>query len=90
MPTVRKIDIPDSKLCKEITELVRNTESELLFNHSSRVYFFGAQTGVRRGLQFDRELLYAGAMFHDMGLTDQHSSKTNRFEVDSANTRATS
>lgn len=85
MTKIETTGIPDSKLCKEITELVRNTESELLFNHSSRVYYFGALTGERRGLRFDRELLYAGAMFHDMGLTRQHSSRTERFEVDGAN-----
>ena len=28
---IRSIDIPDSKLCRRITELVRDTESELLF-----------------------------------------------------------
>lgn len=38
------------------TELVRDTETELLFNHSSRVCYFGALTGLRRGLQFDREM----------------------------------
>src|SRR5918996_4131418 len=83
---IEGIATPDSKLCNEITELVRDTESDLLFNHSSRVYYFAALTGVRRGLQFDRELLYAGAMFHDMGLTPRHSSQTERFEVDGANT----
>jgi hypothetical protein len=82
---IRSIDIPDSKLCRRITELVRDTESDLLFNHSSRVYCFAALTGLRRGLTFDRELLYAGAMFHDMGLTSRHSSRTERFEVDGAN-----
>lgn len=86
MTMIEGIDIPDSSLCKEITGLVRDTESELLFNHSSRVYYFGALTGLRRGLQFDPELLYAGAMFHDMGLTHRHSSRTERFEVDGANT----
>ena len=86
MATIEGISVPDSKLCKEITELVRGSESELLFNHSSRVYYFGALTGLRRRLQFDRELLYAGAMFHDMGLTPRHSSQTERFEVDGANT----
>jgi HD domain len=82
---IRSIDIPDSKLCRRITELVRDAESDLLFNHSSRVYCFAALTGLRRGLTFDRELLYAGAMFHDMGLTPRHSSRTERFEVDGAN-----
>jgi hypothetical protein len=86
MTTIEGIGIPDSKLCKKITELVRDTETELLFNHSSRVYCFGALTGLRRGLPFDRELLYAGAMFHDMGLTPRYRSQTERFEVDSANT----
>ncbi|MDB5576728.1 MAG: Metal dependent phosphohydrolase [Bradyrhizobium sp.] len=79
------IGVPDSKLAREITALVRDTESLLLFHHSSRVYYWGALAGKRRGLKFDAELLYAGAMFHDMGLTHQHSSHTERFEVDGAN-----
>src|SRR6202795_422906 len=79
------IRIPDSKLAREIMELVRDTEPPLLFHHSSRVYYWGALAGKRRGLRFDPELLYAGAMFHDMGLTHQHSSADERFEVDGAN-----
>ena len=80
-----RIRIPDSKLAREITGLVRDTESPLLFHHSSRVYYWAALAGRRRGLRFDPELLYAGAMFHDMGLTHQHSSPNERFEVDGAN-----
>jgi HD domain len=80
-----RIRIPNSKLAREITELVRDTESPLLFHHSSRVYYWGALAGRRRELKFDPELLYAGAMFHDMGLTHQHSSSNERFEVDGAN-----
>ncbi len=79
------ISIPDTKLARGVTELVRDTASELLFNHSSRVYYFGAIAGQQKGLKFDRELLYTGAMFHDMGLTHQHSSADERFEVDGAN-----
>jgi HD superfamily phosphodiesterase len=77
--------IPDSRLAREATELVRDTESPLLFNHSTRVYYFGSLAGQRRGLKFDLELLYISAMFHDMGLTPQYSSKSDRFEVDGAN-----
>ena len=76
----------DSRLAREIMELVRDTEPPLLFHHSSRVYYWGALAGKRRELEFDAELLYAGAMFHDMGLTHQHSTAHERFEVDSANT----
>jgi hypothetical protein len=79
------VGIPDSQLAREITEFIRDTESNLLFNHSSRVYCFGALAGRRRGLKFDAELLYAGAMFHDIGLVPAYSSKTDRFEVDGAN-----
>ncbi|MGU3539835.1 HD domain-containing protein [Methylobacterium sp. A54F] len=77
--------VPDSALAKAITEFVRDTETELLFNHSSRVYQFGALAGVHRGLSFDRELLYAGAMFHDLGLMPDYRSAEERFEVDGAN-----
>lgn len=76
--------VPDSSLARAITAFIRDSETELLFNHSSRVYQFGALAGLRRGLTFDRELLYAGAMFHDLGLMPDHSSATERFEVDGA------
>jgi HD domain len=79
------ITIPDSKLSDEITQFIRDTETTLLFNHSSRVYYFGALAGQRRGFKFDAELLYAGAMFHDMGLVPAYSSDADRFEVDGAN-----
>ena len=83
--SLEEVKIPDTKLAREITQLVRDTESPLLFHHSSRVYYFGALAGKRQGLRFDPELLYAGAMFHDMGLTKKHGSNTERFEVDGAN-----
>ncbi|MFM0061066.1 HD domain-containing protein [Paraburkholderia phytofirmans] len=79
------IQIPDSKLAREATELVRDTESELLFSHSVRVYFWGALLGQRRGLVFDPELLYVAALFHDIGLTSIYGESQLRFEVDGAN-----
>jgi hypothetical protein len=79
------IRIPDSKMARDATQLVRDTEPDLLFNHSTRVFLFGALTGERKNLKYDAELLYIGAMFHDMGLVPRYSSKTERFEVDGAN-----
>jgi len=79
------IAVPKSKLAGEITEFIRDTESTLLFNHSSRVYYFGALAGERLGLKFNAELLYAGAMFHDVGLVPAYRSVADRFEVDGAN-----
>lgn len=79
------ITVPDSSLAREITDYIRATEGDLLFHHSSRVYLWGALAGMRRGLKFDLELLYAGAMFHDVGLTREYSGSSIRFEVDGAN-----
>jgi hypothetical protein len=83
--SLQSIEVPTTRLTKEITEFIRDNEPDLLFNHSSRVYYFAALAGVRRNLNFDRELLYAGAMFHDIGLVPRFSSAGDRFEVDGAN-----
>jgi HD domain len=83
--SIAGIVIPDTPLVREITEYIRDTEDELLFNHSRRVFLFGALQGRRRGLQPDPELLYAGAMFHDIGLTEAYRTSMLRFEVDGAN-----
>ena len=83
--SIAEVAVPDGRLARRITEFVRDTEPDLLFHHSSRVYHFGAMAGKRRGLAFDPELLYAGAMFHDIGLIPAHSSPDERFEVDGAN-----
>jgi hypothetical protein len=64
------VKIPDSKMARDLTQLIRDTESDLLFHHSSRVYLFGALTGPRTGLKYDPEFLYVGAMFNYIGLTE--------------------
>jgi hypothetical protein len=79
------IKIPDSKMVHDLTQLIRDTESDLLFHHSTRVYLFGALTGQRKGLTYEPELLYVGAMFHDIGLTEAYRDSQLRFEVDGAN-----
>jgi hypothetical protein len=78
------VRIPDSKLAREAAELVRSYEDEMLFNHSVRVYVFGALKGIREMLKFDSELLYVAALFHDLGLVDHYHTETKRFEVDGA------
>ena len=85
MNDIPSVKIPDSKLAREVTQLIRDTESELLFSHSIRVYFWGALAGKRKGLVFDPELLYVAAMFHDLGLTSVFRESQLRFEVDGAN-----
>ena len=83
--TIAGIAIPDSTLARDATALVRDIEPDLLYHHSLRVFVFGSLQGRRRGLVYDPELLYIGAMFHDVGLVEGHRSAHNRFEVDGAN-----
>jgi HD superfamily phosphodiesterase len=83
------VTLPDSVLVREATEFVRDTETPLLFNHSSRVFCFASLAGRDRDLTFDSELLYVGAMFHDVSLVPQYSSSGDRFEVDGANAART-
>ncbi|MGW0523167.1 HD domain-containing protein [Crossiella sp. NPDC003009] len=82
------LTVPDSALAAEATELVRDLTDDLLYHHSRRVYHFGALRGEHRSLTFDRELLYVGAMFHDLGLTERHRQSRQRFEIDGADDAA--
>jgi hypothetical protein len=77
--------IPDSRLAKEASAILREYSTDLLFNHSMRVYLFAAEQGRQQGLHFEPELLYVAAAFHDLGLTKQFASPHDRFEVDGAN-----
>jgi hypothetical protein len=77
--------IPDSSLANEAAAVLREYSTDLLFNHSMRVYLFAAEQGRQQHLRFDPELLYIAASFHDLGLTKKFSSPNDRFEVDGAN-----
>ena len=78
------VTVPDTKLAREATELVRERTSDLVYHHSRRVYWWGSLQGRNRGLSYDPELLYIGAMFHDLGLNEEFRRSGRRFEVDSA------
>src|SRR5215471_3580040 len=77
--------IPDSLLAEEATDILREYSTDLLFNHSIRVYLFAAEHGPQQQLRFDPECLYVAAAFHDLSLIKKFSSQNERFEVDGAN-----
>src|SRR3954454_8598687 len=83
--TASALVIPDSLLAYEATDILREYSTDLLFNHSIRVYLFAAEQGREQKLSFDAELLYVAAAFHDLGLIKRFSSQNERFEVDGAN-----
>ena len=78
------VTVPDTKLAREATELIRDRTSDLVYHHSRRVYWWGSLQGRNRGLSYDPELLYIGAIFHDLGLNEEFRRSGRRFEVDSA------
>ncbi len=82
--TIAGVDIPDTDLAHAATELVREAATSLLFDHSRRVFLFASLKGRARSIEADPELLYVGAMFHDLGLTQRYRRTEQRFEVDGA------
>ncbi|MDJ0631881.1 MAG: HD domain-containing protein [Xenococcaceae cyanobacterium MO_188.B29] len=79
-----EFSIPDSEIAKKATQLVVEVSSKSLYHHCVRTYLFGEILGKRDGLKYDRELLYLGAVMHDLGLTEKFDSGEQRFEVDGA------
>src|SRR5260370_15309114 len=78
-------EVPDTQLTREATGLLHEFSTQLLFNHSHRVFFWANELGRQTGQEYDQELLFVCAAFHDMGLLKKFSSAEDRFEVDSAN-----
>ncbi|MFF4346020.1 HD domain-containing protein [Streptomyces sp. NPDC001530] len=78
------IPVPDSRLAREATELVREAASPTVFHHSWRVFLWGSLRGLSRGIHAQPELLYVGALFHDLGLTERYRRDDQRFEIDGA------
>jgi HD domain len=79
------IPIPDSTIAREATEFVQDVATPLLFDHSRRVFLWGSLYGEKLLLDYDPELFYVAAMFHDIGLVDGHQSEYQRYEIDGAN-----
>lgn len=79
------VAIPNGVVAQAATDLIRRTESELMFRHALRAFLFGALAGYRENRAFDAELLYVGALFHNVGLNAAYQASAYRFEVDSAN-----
>jgi hypothetical protein len=83
--TIAGVTIPDSALAREATEFVQDASTQLLFDHSRRVFLWASMRAERLSVGHDPELLYVGAMFHDVGLLASHRSAHERYEIDGAN-----
>src|SRR6202789_3197630 len=79
------LGVPDTKMTREATGLLREFSKPVLINHSHRCSFWANERGRQTGQKFDVELLFVCAAFHDFGLLKKFSSSDDRFEVDGAN-----
>ena len=77
------LTVPDTAVARRCEELCREASSPSLANHCFRSYAWGALLGIRDGLAWDAELLYAAAMLHDIGLTPAYD-RGGCFERDGA------
>jgi hypothetical protein len=82
--TIAGVGIPDTTVVAEATELIKNTSTPLLYDHSRRVFLFGSLQARKLGIAPDQELLYVAALFHDTGLVAPYRSDDQRFELDGA------
>lgn len=78
--TLNELVVPDTAVSAAAREVASAYLSPALFNHSLRSYVWAAVRGTERGLPFDPELLYVGAMLHDLGLVTAFDSHTLAFE----------
>lgn len=82
--SIAGVQIPDSRIASEATELIRDTTTPLIYHHSRRVFLFGSLQSRWLNIEPDPELLYVAALFHDTGLVPPYRGTTQRFEIDSA------
>ena len=78
---------PDTKVCIAAMELARDHSPPFLFNHVMRTFAFGHAAGALQCAQYDQEMLFLGAVLHDLGLVEKFIGE-DRFEIDSADAAA--
>ncbi|HEY3556842.1 MAG TPA: HD domain-containing protein [Kribbella sp.] len=79
--------LPGGVLADAILGVVRESETPAVANHSVRSFFFAERIAARQGLTYDRDLLFAAAVMHDLG-TGKRAEGAARFEVEGADLAA--
>ncbi|GAB4584894.1 HD domain-containing protein [Nocardia sp. IFM 10818] len=79
--------LPTTPLAAKAQQLMEDSLTAAIRNHSVRGYLFGRrlaqEQGLRAGADFDDELVYLICALHDIGLSDV-ANGDQRFEVDGA------
>jgi hypothetical protein len=80
---VAGVRIPNTSVATLATQFVSRVTPLWLLNHLLRTYVFAELLGRRSAMKYNSELLYLGAIMHDLGLSDEFAS-IQRFELDGA------
>src|SRR6266481_10088008 len=64
---------PDTRMAKDAEVFARETHTHDLLSHGYRTYYFGAILASYGRLKYDKELHFAAAVLHDIGLTDSRA-----------------
>jgi len=85
------LDLPVGPLAEAALSAARDSEKSAIFNHSVRSFFFAqllaAHEGCLAGTDYDRDLLFAATVMHDLGAGALAPGQT-RFEVEGADLAA--
>jgi hypothetical protein len=81
--TIGEFTAPDSEYTRKAASIVERVHSKAMMGHLHRTWWFAEALGKKRGLKYDREVVYLASLFHDLGLSDEYCAD-NRFEVDGA------
>lgn len=69
---INDITFPDSRMASDAARVCAEVSPPPLFNHCCRVYVWARLIAAEYDIAFDDELLYAGCMLHDLGLTSAY------------------
>jgi hypothetical protein len=85
------LDLPAGPLAEAALSAARDSENSAIFNHSVRSFFFAqllaAREGCLAGTDYDRDLLFAATVMHDLGAGGLAPGEA-RFEVEGADLAA--
>ena len=76
--------IPDTAAARAAAIYLRGISTRPMIHHCRRSFQFGMALGAKIGARPDVEVLYIGALFHDLGLEPDHESDAGDFDVVSA------
>lgn len=77
---------PLTRFSRAVRQLVAESSPQFLTDHCRRSYALAVLLARAQANPVDEEVLFAGVMMHDLGLTARFHSPSVRFEVASANT----